>query len=348
MKKTVLILGGEGTLAQQVVRGVSLSEEAGTSWRLGDDVLGGNPSQAGFGLAPSILRRLQDEVEVIVHVVGDAPVFHSLTHHRLTNVVATHHAVTFARGCHRLKRFLHISSTHAVGETMGVVKEEISTNLPPFTNAQEQTKWEAEQLVLGSWLPAEVLRVAPLLGGELVTRTTNPWLRWLGWLWEGYLPVVPAASGTRFDFVSPEAVGLTVARLLQQAPEIDRLVHLSQGDGAPSMEEFFACLHEAFCEHSEDWRSGKRQLPGLVDGEGFARFQQSVMRSQHPLYGRVVDQASYFLPSLLYPKVFATQRLQALGDAPFIVDWRALIHRVVVALARHQEESGSHFLSAAR
>ena len=89
---------------------------------------------------------------------------------------------------------------------------------------------------------------------------------------------------------------------------------------------------------SSEWRDDHRSIPATVDGQTFHHFQQTVMDGGHPIYSRVADQALYFLPSLLHPKVFETQRLQDLFaefDERFELDWEACLTRTIERLASH-------------
>ena len=334
-RKSILVTGGEGPLSQQVRRGILLSDAAHQIWQVSSSaklntsgILSGDQRWPHLGLSAKDADHLRSEVEIIIHLTCETSIRESLTQQRLCEVVPTHHAVAFARTCPRLERFLFLSSTQVFGEMIGRVRETPDLSLPNFTNAREKAKWEAEQLVVNAWLPCEVVRIAPLI-------EHSPWLHWLGWLWQGHLPVVPGDPDSRIDFATQESIGLTVARLLQLEPQLDRVVHLCQGDSAPSVNTFLEMLQRVFSGLGSQHAS-----PTVVDAEGFNRYHRAVMQSQHPLFGRILDHASYFLPSLLYPKVFENSVLQTLVPT-LELDWVVQLERVATEVAHCHVKPGT-------
>ncbi len=355
MKKNLLITGGTGALGGQFIRAALLTEAFDHIWVLTRETgiargyhgqvhyLHGDLTEPDLGLDPSTRARLASDVQVILHAGAGTTLRGSSTLLRLTNVGGTSHLLDLARKCAGLERFLHISTTEVSGESVGIVYEKPLCEKPAFTNAYQQSKWEAEELVLDSWLPLEILRIAPTLGAPSSASAArlmqNPWHHWLGWMFTGYLPLLPAAPDTRFDFVSQEVVAKAIFHVLLDSPKPGRVMHLCQGSQAPAIAEVMMVIHSAFRQCSERWKTGTYTMPSIVDAQTFRYFQQSVLQSGHPIYSRVADQAFDFLPALLYPKVFANEALSDVvdgGDGSLGIHWRDLLERVIQDLAlRH-------------
>ena len=348
MKRNLLITGATGAIGIQFIRGALLSEECDRLWVLSRqppaelhsgsvEWLCGDIRDPQLGLSSSERQHLSNEVEVIIHGAALTQITASQAALHFTNVTGTNNVLDFSIQCSKLERFLHISATQSVGEVLGTIRERSRTEPCAFSNAYDKSKWEAEQKVLSAGLPTEILRLAPVLGNgrPYGSGRLGPWQTLFGWLHQGYLPLLPGAAEAPFDFVSQEMIGLTISHMLRRETIPDLVTHLAQGVEAPTWRQVLDCLEGLFKRLDTRWLAGKRTMPEFVDAQTFRYFQQAVSRSGHPLYRRVADHASYFLPSLLFPKVLATSHLQKLfSSTPLRCPWRKTLEKTVVELAK--------------
>jgi nucleoside-diphosphate-sugar epimerase len=288
------------------------------------------PQQCGVALAEGSLESLPKavapEVEMVVHAAASTAFRASLEELRRTNVQGTARLLDFSRGCPRLRRFIHLSTTCVCGERTGLIAEAPVTEPVRFINAYEQSKWEAEQIVLASNLPVEIVRLSIVAGSERDGSVRRPGAlhHTLYWLFKGLIPMMPGRNHSPVDLISTEFAAATLSALVKTEPQPGRIVHVSSGHEAPQLAELIAFLADLFGRHDRGWASGSVVPPDLVDAETFRLFEAAVHQSGDLLFQRVCADAQSFLPGLLHPRTFATSFVQGLA-AP---DWRLLAERV--------------------
>jgi len=269
---------------------------------------------------------IQGDVEAIVHCAASVEFKRPLDELRRTNVDGVSALLDFARGCPRLRRFIHASTICVCGDRTGIIPEAPLAEAPHFVNPYEQSKWEAERLVLGAGLPVEIVRLAIVAGSERDGSVRRPGAlhHALYWLYKGLIPMIPGAANSRVDLVSTEFAAGVIAATLRTAPEPGRIVHASAGSASPKLGELLDFLAGWFSQHHRGWASGAVSRPDIVDRETFALFEKSVIQSGDILFRRVCDDAQSFLPILLYPRTMTT----SLAKSVPVADWRALAGRV--------------------
>ena len=278
------------------------------------------------GSLANLPKSVQHEVDVVVHCAAAVAFKRPLEELRRTNVDGTASLLNFAERCPRLKRFIHVSTICVYGDRSGPAPELPVAETPNFVNPYEQSKWEAECLVLGSKLPVEVVRLAIVAGSDRDGAVRRPGAlhHALYWLYKGLIPMVPGTPGSRVDLISTEFAAEVIAATLRAPAQPGRIVHASAGVGAPSLEELLGHLATYFSQHHRGWASHAVSIPDIVDRETFALFRQSVDQSGDILFRRVCDDAESFLPILLYPRTMHT----SLADTVSSCDWRVLADRV--------------------
>ena len=269
---------------------------------------------------------IQEEVEIIVHGAALVAFKSPLEELRRANVAGTAAMLEFARGCPRLRRFIHVSTVCVYGDRMGSAPELPVSEMPHFVNAYERSKWEAESLVLGSGLPAEIVRLAIVGGSERDGSVRRPGAlhHALYWLYKGLIPMIPGTPQTRVDLISTEFAAGVIAATIASPASPGRIVHASSGTRAPSLAELLDYLSAFFAGHHRGWSSGAMSRPDIVDRETFALFEKSVDQSGDILFRRVCDDARSFLPILLYPRTMCT----SLADSVPTTDWQTLAKQV--------------------
>ncbi len=269
---------------------------------------------------------LEDEVEIIVHAAASVAFKRPLEELRRTNVEGTTALLAFARRCPRLRRFIHVSTTCVYGDRTQLSPEAPVTEAPNFVNPYERSKWEAEQCVLSSGLPVEIVRLAIVAGSERdgSVRRSGALHHALYWLYKGLIPMIPGTPDARVDLISTEFAAGVIAATVQAPAQAGRIVHASAGTAAPRLDELLKCLGAYFSRHHRGWSSGAVSCPDVVDRETFDLFEKSVQQSGDLLFQRVCDDAQSFLPILLYPRTMVTSLARSVPSG----DWPNLVHRV--------------------
>jgi nucleoside-diphosphate-sugar epimerase len=282
------------------------------------------------GSLDSLPNTVASEVEIIVHGAASTSFRSPLDELRRTNVEGTSRLLEFAAGCPRLRRFIHLSTTCVCGDRAGLIPETAITERPRFINAYEQSKWEAEQIVLASSLPVEIARLAIVAGSQHdgSVRRVGAFHHTLYWLFKGLIPMLPGRDCSPVDIISTEFAAAAVFALVNAAPAPGRIVHVSSGNHAPPLGQLIAFLLDRFARHDRGWASGAVAPPDLVDAETFALFQAAAHQSGDLLFQRVCEDAQSFLPGLLHPRTFATSLVQTMA-AP---NWRLHAERVLTWL----------------
>jgi nucleoside-diphosphate-sugar epimerase len=267
---------------------------------------------------------LAEEVDVIIHAAADTRFRAPLADLRQTNVVGTAAMLEFARRCPRLRRFIHISTVCVSGTNTGEIPELRRDSAPEFLNAYEQTKWEAEQLVFASGLPADVVRLPTIAGSEIDGSTVR-----LGalhhavhWLWRGLIPMLPGNPDTTVDVISSEHAARVIRAVLDTPAGPERVVHAAAGRHSPSLSELLDCTFERFAFANTAWKRGVIARPAVADAKTWHLFARAAEQSGDALYRRVLDDAQSFLPGLLHARRYRTDFSDAHVSTP---DWREVV-----------------------
>src|SRR5829696_6126678 len=114
-------------------------------------VVAGDVTRPGLGMEPTERTALAEEVGAVLHCAASIAFDLPLDEARKINVEGTREVIGFARECKalgRLERFLHVSTAYVSGRHGGTFSEEELDAGQDFRNTYEQTKWEAEHVVL--------------------------------------------------------------------------------------------------------------------------------------------------------------------------------------------------------
>jgi nucleoside-diphosphate-sugar epimerase len=278
------------------------------------------------GTLEHLPKTIASEVEVIVHSAASTAFRAPIEDLRRVNVDGTLHLLEFAKACPRLCRFLHLSTTCVCGDRTGIIPEAPIAKPSRFVNAYEQSKWEAEQVVLASHLPVEVARLSIVAGSEIDGSVRRPGAlhHTLYWLYKGLILMLPGRADSPVDLISTEFAARAVAALTAANAVPGRIVHVSSGEAAPQLGELLRFLANLFAQTNRGWASGAISLPEIADAHTFTLFQDSARQSGDVLFQRVCEDAESFLPGLLHPRTLATTFARRIPST----DWRVLTERV--------------------
>jgi len=303
------------------------------------------PAASGVELVEGTLENLPNNiapsVEAIVHAAAFTAFNADPARLRRVNVEGTARLLEFARACPRLQRIIHLSTTCVCGDRTGLIPEAPLIERPHFINAYEESKWEAEQVVLASGLPAEIIRLSIVAGSECdgAVRRTGALHHTLFWLYKGLIPIMPGRAGSSVDLISTEFAAASVAVLLRAEPQAGRIIHATAGSHAPQLSELLDFLATLFARHHRGWARGSVARPDLVDAQTFALFEASARQSGDAIFQRVCQDAQSFLPGLLHSRILATSLTEAIP----VPDWLLLTERLFTwLLANNWGRDHSH------
>ncbi len=207
--------------AQELAAGAGLAPSSAARVR----VLAGDMRAADLGLGTATRAELCRDVRAVVHAAASTRFDLELDEARRINVAGARNVLAFTRdaGAH----LHHISTAYVAGDRTGIFGVRDSDARPPFHNAYEESKWEAEQLVRDAAreLRTTVYRPSIIVGDSRTGRT--PHFRVLydpfKWVIYGKTSLLPCRPEVRIDAVPvdyvcdalvalgarPEAVGAT-------------------------------------------------------------------------------------------------------------------------------------------
>ena len=284
------------------------------------EVLEGDVTREGLGLAPERRAWLRDGVSAIVHLAADTTFSRPLHASRAVNVDGTAHLLELAANCRHIERFAFVSTAFVAGRRTGVIPESpdgASNAAIGWVNAYEQSKAEAEALVMAARADAVVLRSSTVFCDDdsgVVTQR-NAVHRALRLFHDGYAAMIPGIGTSTLDAVTAEYVGDAIARIALADGVDGETVHLCAGAGAMPLEEL---LDVSYARWSRDaaWRRRGLARPSLGDLDTWRLFADTIEETQHPRLRQVTAAMSHFLPQLALPKQFVTARADALLGAP--------------------------------
>lgn len=278
-------------------------------------------SHPGLGLSTEVRALLRDRVTQVVHSAADIRFRVSVDESRQTNVEGTRRMLELAAECSHLERFLQVSTIYAAGKTPGLILERPIDGRCGFVNSYQQTKNEAEALVLDAMprIPAAIARLSSLIGSSSgrvhqfnyfhQTIKAIPW---------NPLPAIPADPTAIIDMAASDWTGKALHHLYEHCFEPGRIFHVCAGPNrAWSVAKLMDSTYEVFERHHPTLRLRRR--PRLVP---FDEFEQVLAKIRHRIPSALdqwLDALFSFLPHLSMHQQFdnsETEKLLAVS-VPF-------------------------------
>jgi thioester reductase-like protein len=180
----------------------------------------GDVTRPGLGMEPTERTALAEEVGAVLHCAASIAFDLPLDEARKINVEGTREVIGFARECKalgRLERFLHVSTAYVSGRHGGTFSEEELDAGQDFRNTYEQTKWEAEHVVLEADDLSPAIARPSIVMGESDTGWT-PAFNVLYWplraFSRGLFQEIPALPAAHVDVVPVDYVADALVHLL--------------------------------------------------------------------------------------------------------------------------------------
>ncbi|MGB0035859.1 MAG: SDR family oxidoreductase [Candidatus Acidiferrales bacterium] len=113
------------------------------------EVVEGDVSKPGLGLAPEVRQRLERSVDVVINSSGLTDFNPDLREALPTNVRATSNVLDFIRGSHHAA-LLHLSTCYVIGRRDGRIHEELPKNYTPIglANFDAEKEWESLEALI--------------------------------------------------------------------------------------------------------------------------------------------------------------------------------------------------------
>ena len=279
-------------------------------------------ARPGLGFEAAEADALRAGLTDIVHSAAAVRMDLPLESLRATNVDATRHLLDFAREVPRLTRFHHVSTIGVAGRLSGLLAEE--PLLPTeFNNAYEQSKWEAERLVLArsGELPISVHRLSQIFGDSRTGWTPHFRMSYMfaRLVLSGVLPCLPLREGAMTDAVTADyAADALFALLLGHQPISGAIFHEVAGHRAMPIRDWAEAL---VMRATPVLRAHGLPLPSieLVPQEQFERWRAQAGVSD-PGHGALLRQIEGLLPHMsMAPRIFDDRRTLAALAASGVV-----------------------------
>ncbi len=254
--------------------------------------------------------RIPDEllagISEIIHCAADIRFGVPLEAARAINVEGTRRMLEVARRCPRLLKFAHISSVYAAGKLEGVFPEQPFLEQQGFFNAYQQSKYEAERLVLAARdaVPVAIFRLSSVIGnsrGEV--RQFNYFHHLLKMIPNsGSVPVVAGNPLGPVDLIAGDWAVMALDHLFEHCFQAGRIYHICAGSvGSWPVRRLVDVSFHRFA----------MRPPRLVSLEEFERFAAARKGGSEGVIQEMLRVLEQFLPHLALYQSFENARTKA-------------------------------------
>ena len=263
-------------------------------------VIPGDITRPGLGMLPDTRAQVCGSIGVIVHCAASTRFTLPLDQSQLVNAEGTANVLELARRSRRLRLFLHISSTSVAGRMRGELFEKPLCDSAGWFSPYEQSKFEAEQLVLaqGNDVPWVIARLSTLVGNSRTGHISqfNYFHQLLRLIPNNPFPFIPGTPGAPVDVVADDWVGDALLGILQNAPSPGSVLHLCAGpsESLPANE----VLEIAFRVHRGNRPNSRSIVPSFVSLSEFESFLADVRRKGSEKLCRMAELLLLCLPRL--------------------------------------------------
>jgi nucleoside-diphosphate-sugar epimerase len=276
----------------------------------------GDISLPRLGLSDCTYRDLQLAVEDIVHCAADTRFGLPLDEARATNTTGTHHVLDFAYACPRLRRVAHLSTVYAAGRSTGTFTEDPFSGSHGFFNTYQQSKFEAEQLVVRAMddLPIAIYRLSSLIGDSATGRVRqfNYVHQLLRCLPRNVLPMIPGDPSAPVDLIPSDWAVQALNRLFEASFVAGRIYHVCAGPRHSfTVGEMMEQTVRTFEDHPAMRRFLPLNVPRLVSLPEYEAYVAEQQRGRDGLLKELLRVLGLFLPQLGVFQAFENQHARA-------------------------------------
>ena len=285
-------------------------------------VLPGDLTSPDLGLDGSCREMLAREVSEIIHCAADTRFGLPLEDARAANTTATGTLLSLARRCRGLERVVYVSTVYVAGRASGSFGEEPLGHEKGFYNTYQQSKYEAEQLVVAAMadIPAAIVRLSSLIGDSRSgqVRQFNYVHQLMKLLPKNVLPIVPGLASTPIDLIPTDWAIPALAHVVQDGFRAGAVYQICAGaERSLDISEMIALTVRAYESHPEGRRWVPIRVPRLVSLGEFEAYVERCRSESDRLLNELLRVLGYVLPHLGVYQAFANRKtlevLQAAG-----------------------------------
>jgi nucleoside-diphosphate-sugar epimerase len=233
---------------------------------------------------PDDARRCVAEADVVVHAAADIRLDAGRDELSRVNVEAVEQLAEASRGARRPPRLVHISSAFAEPPADR-----------PHNNNYEWSKWQAEEVVRASGLPATIVRPSLVIGrrGDGVIGRFSGIYIFLRMLRLGLVPAIPGFGDVRIDVVPVDVVAELGARAVERSGTEAAVVPATSGTAAPTLKE----LVDVVFAVTADELGEQPDRPKFVKPDVYHRLFRPIIEERlSPAQLVLLDTVEIFLP----------------------------------------------------
>ena len=185
-----------------------------------------------MGLGESLYAELRDAVDMVVHGAAITDFGRPRDIYQAVNVQGTAELLDFIASAGRRLPLVHISTAYVSGERFGVALETELQVGQRFGNFYEESKFQAEELVCDSGLPAVMVRPSIIVGLEETgqTRDFRHLFPVLKIMTTGRLRTMPGKYGGLLDLVPIDYVADVINACVEDFPRVEgKTLHAVNG-----------------------------------------------------------------------------------------------------------------------
>jgi len=320
-KPVLLLTGGTGLVGGELLklllatkpdrRIVVLTRQRQTELTqpAGITLLHGDITHVDLGLHAHIRDALKRSITEVIHCAADTHFGLSLERAREVNTEGTRKILNFVSDCRQLQKFAYISTLYVVGQSAGHFREGPIFHQSAFSNAYQQSKYEAEELILRamSKLPAAVFRLSSIIGDSTtgMVRQFNHVHRLIRLFPQNTLPIAPGLPDAPIDLIASDWAIAAVAFLFECAFFPSRFYHICAGpERSLTLREMLDQTRSVFESHPIGRKWMPIRIPKLVSLARYEEFVEVKRRESDRLLNELLKVMGYFVPHLAIFQAF--------------------------------------------
>lgn len=283
-------------------------------------MLRGDITKKNLGLSHSQIKKLSSQVTHIIHSAAITKFNLPLKGARLVNSSGTRHVLKLAIKLPYLIQFAFISSVYVSGKQTGTIYETVSSQAPIFVNSYEQSKYEAEKLILKyqNQIPISIYRLSTIIGHSktgVVSHFTAPHQAFR-MMYLGLASMVPGSPGFKVDLIPSDYAGEVVFWLFIKHFQPSKIFHITSTPSKSfNLQSVIDNTFDNFSRLDKNWLKKNYPQPSIVTVNTFDLFTETAHEANNPLIFNALTALRFFAPQLGFPKDFdKTNLIMSLPD----------------------------------
>jgi nucleoside-diphosphate-sugar epimerase len=277
-------------------------------------VLEGDISYPYLGLDPATYAGLKAGITEVIHCAADTRFGLSLECARAVNTEGTRNLLKLASECENLRKFAHLSTVYVAGREIGYFREGPIRHQSGFCNTYQQSKYEAEQLVLRAMneLPAAIFRLSSIIGDSQtgMVRQFNYVHQLMKLFPRNVLPIAPGLPNAPVDLIATDWATAALAYLFESAFVPGRFYHVCGGpERSLTVQEMIDLMVSIFESHPVGRKWLPIRVPQLVSLPRYEEFVKQRHLDGDKLFNELLRVLGYFIPHLAMFQAFDSRNL---------------------------------------